>query len=123
MAHYTIFELERIEKVLQAKLYAAKEAYVDMEKKVRPHFEAENEGFNWQRLASEVISPMEAKEKAWELYKRENMDLMLLWGEVDLFERGINSLYSYWNYSVEVFIDTMRSRVEAKKNPVDVEKE
>jgi len=34
---------------------------------------------------------------------------------VDLFERGINALYSYWNSTVEIFIDNMREKTQERE--------
>jgi predicted solute-binding protein len=124
MAHYTIFELERIEKVLQAKLVAAKEAYHERLDFVRSKFKADliEKGRAGNGVAihgSAVGYPNEGVSgvlsDAWEKYQTEDMDLMLLSGEVDLFERGINALYSYWNSSVEIFIDNMREKAEKEK--------
>ena len=113
MAHYTIFELERIEKVLQAKLYSAREAYMEKEAVVRKDFITkyrESTG-----IVNLTVDEAHLLNGEWEKHKLQHMDLMLLSGEVDLFERGINALYSYWNSSVEIFIDNMREKAEKEK--------
>ena len=124
MAHYTIFELERIEKVLQAKLYSAREAYRDREAIVIKNFKAHlietGRAGNGVAIHGAAVGyqgePVSGVlSELWEKFREEDMDLMLLWGEVDLFERGINALYSYWNSSVEIFIDSMREKVENEK--------
>lgn len=128
---YTIFELERIEKILGAKLSEAREAYNSRLEIVKKNFRAtliEEKG-NVEiaihgSAAAYLGEPVSGTlSKRWEAFQLEDMDLVFLWGEVDLFERGINSLYSYWNSSVEIFIDNMRTRTsedypEAKRKPV-----
>lgn len=116
---YTIFELERIEKILTAKLEEAKDAYSAREVEVKATFSE-----NWKGSPSKQGTLEFNKDLAedWDTAKQEDMQLMFLWGEVDLFQRGINSLYSYWNSSVEIFIDKMRTRTdheypEAKRHP------
>jgi len=125
MAHYTIFELERIEKVLQAKLYAARESYMEAEKIGFEQFKKDliNKGRAGNGIAihgDAVGYPKEGVSgqlsDAWAEWKEGNMDLMLLWSEVTLFEEGINALYSYWNSAVEIFIDNMRTRTEERVN-------
>ena len=124
--HYTLFELERIEKILTAKLEAARDQYEGMLPLVRTRFrEYLIEEGRISTVSDLVMSgdavgvigqPVSGElSKAWNEFKRDNMDLMLLWGEVDLFERGINSLYSYWNYAVEIFIDNMRTKISEKE--------
>ena len=107
MAHYTIFELERIEKVLEAKLYAAKEAYNKRLDLLHRTFK-EKVSFDPNNVISDEVK------EAWATYQVNDMDLQLLLSEVDLFERGINALYSYWNSAVEIFIDTMREKTEER---------
>ena len=123
--HYTIFELERIEKILQAKLYAAREEYNRRLVIVRERFREKIVEDGRAVMASdiEIIGSAVGKNgepvsgelsKAWEEFQHDNMDLMLLWGEVELFKEGINALYSYWNSAVEIFIDNMRTRTEER---------
>lgn len=122
--HYTLFELERIERILTAKLEAAREQYENRLRIVRTRFReslVEQERIstvsdlsmsgNAVGLNGEPVSGVLSD--AWKEFQHDDMDLMLLWGEVDLFERGINSLYSYWNYAVEIFIDSMREKAES----------
>lgn len=119
---YTIMEMERIENILRAKLVEASDAYDIRLRVVKDNFRAEiaqsgatlgvaihgdAAGFEGQPVSGELS-------KAWEKFQHEDMDLMFLWGEVDLFKRGINSLYSYWNSAVEIFIDKMRTRTKAE---------
>ena len=111
MAHYTIFELERIEKVLEAKLSAAREVYKEREGVLRAQFKADVFG---NHPAPTDIDEVKIVNESWAEYKTDDMDLMLLAGEVDLFERGINALYSYWNSAVEIFIDNMREKTEER---------
>lgn len=120
---YTIFELERIEKILQAKLEEAQNAYDARLPVARNNFRAhmiELKGCRSNIMFSGsavgyIGEPVSGElSKAWKEFQAEDMDLVFLWGEVDLFERGINSLYSYWNSAVEIFIDKMRTRTEVE---------
>lgn len=109
MAHYTVFELERIEKVLQAKLYSAREVY---DKRLQIVHRTWKEKLHGTEEARSYDAPR--WKEAWEKHMESDMDLMLLLSEVDLFERGINALYSYWNSTVEIFIDNMREKTEQR---------
>lgn len=124
--HYTLFELERIERILTAKLEAARDAYEARLRIVRTRFRESliqegriskvsdiNMSGNAVGLNGEPVSGVLSD--AWEKFQNDDMDLMLLLSEVDLFERGINSLYSYWNYAVEIFIDNMRTKISEKE--------
>lgn len=111
---YTLFELERIEKILHRKLEEARDALSTREEALRLEFKTKVER---EEVSINPTGPTQADinkalhEKFKEL-KENDMDWVFLWGEVDLFERGINALYSYWNSSVEIFIDSMREKVE-----------
>lgn len=122
--HYTLFELERIEKILTAKLAAARESYENRLEQVKVNFRAklieENRADGDIKIqgsavgyVGEGVSGVFSEE--WEEYQLDDMDLVFLHGEVDLFERGINSLYSYWNYATEIFIDNMRTQISEKE--------
>ena len=116
---HTILELERIEKILEAKLSAAQDAYDLRLPTVRKNFKAEQIERNGRvsdmifvgsavGYAGEPVSGVLSK--AWEEFQDNDIDLAFLGGEVDLFKRGINALYSYWNSSVEIFIDSLREK-------------
>jgi len=122
--HYTLFELERIEKILNIKLDEAREAYMQRLDIVQNNFRAmiiESNG-RQERIVihgsaagyegEPVSGELSAK---WKDFQLDDMDLVFLHGEVDLFKSGINSLYSYWNYAVEIFIDNMRTRITEKE--------
>jgi hypothetical protein len=104
---YTILELERIEKVLQAKLFAAKEAYSAREKITGDAF---SEKINSTPMEVRGSLPPEDLVRAYKEWKSEDEELVFLAGEMELFQRGIDTLYSYWNYSVEIFIDNLREK-------------
>ena len=107
--HYTIFELERIEKVLQAKLAEAREAANNRAQWLHNTW---REKLNGTEEGRSYDAPRWTE--AWEKHKAQDMDLQLLMSEVALFEEGINALYSYWNSAVEIFIDNMRTRTEER---------
>lgn len=118
---YTILEMERIEKVLRAKLQEAWDAYSDRERIVQKNFRAQEMETSGRQEEIAIHGDAAAYQgepvsgelsKRWNKFQEEDMDLSFLWGEKDLFERGINSLYSYWNSAVEIFIDKMRTRTE-----------
>jgi hypothetical protein len=102
--HYTIFELERIEKILTAKLEEAKDAYAKAVHDFREKWSVEETNVPFEN--EEAVDVKFIKDL------KDDLRCMLLKSEVDLFERGIHALYSYWNYSVEIFIDNMRTRTE-----------
>ena len=79
MAHYTIFELERIEKVLEAKLYAAKEAYNKRLDLLHRTFK-EKVSFDPNNVISDEVK------EAWATYQVNDMDLQLLLSETCLRE-------------------------------------
>lgn len=122
--YYTLFELERIEKILTAKLSAASEAYQEAEKIVIKEFKAHlvekgragngvvvhGDAVGYQgEPVSGVLSDL------WEKFKEENTNLKFLHDEVALFREAMDSLQSYWNHSTEVFIDNMRRRISEKE--------
>jgi len=129
---YTIFELERIEKILHRKLEEAQDAYEHRLDTVKTNFKSklieEKRAKGDIKIQGSAVGYAEDGVSAvfsdeWAIFKQEDMQLTFLWGEVDLFQRGINSLYSYWNSSVEIFIDNMRTRTsheypEAGRNPI-----
>ncbi|RKZ97264.1 MAG: hypothetical protein DRQ42_09780 [Gammaproteobacteria bacterium] len=114
---YTILELERIEKILQAKLEEATDAY-------DAHLGLFQQTFLTRVERGELpFATEQEKRAAFDKAAEENIGLVFLKGEEDLFKRGINSLYSYWNSAVEIFIDTLREKAEEefpeKKRYVD----
>lgn len=118
---YTILELERIERILTAKLEEAQDAYEKRLDTIKVNFKAklveQNRAQGDIKIHGSAVGYAEHGVSAvfsdeWDIFKREDMQLMFLWGEVDLFQRGINSLYSYWNSAVEIFIDKMRTRTD-----------
>jgi len=123
MAHYTIFELERIEKILEAKLDTAKEMYNERVRFLQGKFKYEmtEAGKDVQAIAFEgaaVGYPGDGVSgvlsDAWEKFQADDEALVMLGGEVRLFEEGIDALYSYWNSAVELFIDNMREKTEER---------
>lgn len=121
--NYTLFELERIEKILTVKLESAGDQYERRLAIVRGEFR------NWlvengriSSVSDLVMSgdavgvhgqPVSGEmSKDWAKFQDTDEILYMLKEEVDLFKRGIDSLYSYWNYSVEIFIDNMREKAE-----------
>jgi 2-hydroxychromene-2-carboxylate isomerase len=106
MANYSILELERIEKILGAKYKVAAEMYDSrlnllhrtFKEKLNGSGEAHSYDASWLK-------------REWDRFQEADEKLMAMKSEVDLFQRAMDALYSYWDHAVEVFIDNMRERV------------
>lgn len=103
---YTIFELERIEKILEAKHKVAVEMYASRRNFLHRTFKEKLNGTIEQRTYDATGLKI-----AWEKFQERDEKLMAMKSEVDLFQRAMDALYSYWDHAVEVFIDNMRERV------------
>lgn len=118
---YTIFELERIERVLQEKRAAAAHAWNDRLYASRTEFKAEQVERNGRvsdmifvgtavGYAGEPVSG--TLSAAWKKFQLENKDLALLKAEFDLFDRGLDLIRSHWDKSVEIFIANLREQTK-----------
>ena len=83
---YTIFELERIEKILKERRSKASDAYVAREKIVFREF-----------VESKLPGP-------YGEYKDKDEKLTVLQEEFDILHRGLEAVYLHWNKTVETFI-------------------
>lgn len=106
---YTILELERIEKVLGVKRGEAEEAYAEYE-----HYLLAKFSKHWDSIPrqGDDLTHLEAKKALWKKWQDGSDKLKFLRGEVELFQSGIDTLYSYWNSAVEIFIDNLRTKME-----------
>lgn len=119
---YTILELERIEKVLREKLSAASYKYSRREGVARQNFRAEQIERNGRR--SDIVFSGDAVgyvgepvsgtlSKAWKDLQLEDMELVFLKEEMDLFQEGVDTIHDHWNSSVETFIKNLREQTKA----------
>ena len=103
---YTIFELERIEKILCEKRAKASDAFSAHEKIVRQKFAKVANSTAW-----DVDNPKTLGD-AYRKHKAADKELALLREEWELFDKGVKAIYSYWNRSVEIFIDNLREKAK-----------